>query len=184
MIPPLRFDGRPATFKNGHNKNGAEFRKGQPAWNKGTKHSPEAIARRTATRRERTGGAYTIKGPWAPGWRRSPESNAKQSATRKARGVADGERNPAWKGGASMLPYGPEFTRKYKRLILERDGYTCQRCGRTRGELPCPMHVHHLDHNKLNNDPTNLVASCGPCNSWANHHRDQPFRLSALPRDP
>jgi hypothetical protein len=30
-----------------------------------------------------------------------------------------GEKHPAWNGGAATLPYGPEFTRKYKRLILQ-----------------------------------------------------------------
>jgi 5-methylcytosine-specific restriction endonuclease McrA len=73
------------------------------------------------------------------------------------------------------LPYGPEFTRKFKKLIRERDNYTCQRCGKTQAQEGRVLQVHHLDHNKMNNDPTNLVASCGLCNIWASHHRDEPF---------
>jgi hypothetical protein len=37
------------------------------------------------------------------------------------------------------------------------------------------LQVHHLDHDKMNNDPTNLVAACGSCNVWASYHRDEPF---------
>jgi len=86
-----------------------------------------------------------------------------------------GEQHPSWRGGTSTLPYGPEFTRRFKKLIRERDNYTCQRCGITQEEYGKTLMVHHLDHNKLNNDPTNLVTACLQCNNWASNHRDEPF---------
>jgi hypothetical protein len=80
-----------------------------------------------------------------------------------------------WKGGVGVLPYGAGFTKKFKRLIRERDQYTCQRCGLTQDKHWRTLEVHHIDHNKNNNDPSNLVTSCGKCNIWANFHRDEPF---------
>ncbi|WP_168202930.1 HNH endonuclease signature motif containing protein [Tardiphaga sp. vice352] len=48
------------------------------------------------------------------------------------------------------------------------------------------LHVDHVDGDKLNNDASNLVASCHRCNStrglfmkWVMAHRDDPF-LRAL----
>jgi hypothetical protein len=81
-----------------------------------------------------------------------------------------------WKGGKACLPYGPGFTRKFKKLIRQRDNYTCQRCGKTQEQEGRVLQVHHLDHDKTHNDPSNLVTSCGSCNVWASYHRDEPFR--------
>jgi hypothetical protein len=80
-----------------------------------------------------------------------------------------------WKGGKASLPYGPEFTRKFKHLIRQRDNYTCRRCGKTQAQEGRVLQVHHLDHNKQNNDPSNLATSCASCNVWASYHRDEPF---------
>lgn len=88
-----------------------------------------------------------------------------------------GALHPQWNGGVSTLPYGKEFTRRFKRLIRERDSYTCQRCGITQAEYGHTLEVHHLDHDKMNNDPSNLVTACGRCNKWASRNRDMPFML-------
>lgn len=51
-----------------------------------------------------------------------------------------------------------------------------------RGHGPHKLVADHLDGNKLNNEPHNLVASCHKCNStrglfqsWVMKHRDDPF---------
>lgn len=44
--------------------------------------------------------------------------------------------------------------------ILERDNYTCQMCG-----LKVNLCVHHLDMNKLNNKPANLITLCIFCHA-------------------
>jgi len=65
-----------------------------------------------------------------------------------------GETNPAWNGGGSFEPYDAAFNDSLKRKIRERDHYTCQYCG-----VP-GKHVHHIDHNKKNSVPSNLITLC------------------------
>lgn len=96
----------------------------------------------------------------------SVESRAKMSAANT------GDKHHGWKNGASTLPYGPGFTKRFKRLIRDRDNHTCQRCGKTRGQVGRTLQVHHADHDKMNNDPTNLVTVCASCNVWLSYHRD------------
>jgi len=91
-----------------------------------------------------------------------------------------GSNNANWHGGTATLPYGPEFTRRFKKLIRERDGNKCQRCGKTRKQEGKAMEVHHIDHDKLNNDPSNLVTVCHPCNVYLSYHRDE--SLFAFPK--
>lgn len=161
---------------------------------KGKKLPNEEIERRTATRLIHNGGVYQRK----RGWKHTPETIERMKTVNRAKALhgehnpfygkhhterakqiisekKSGERNPNWHNGAATLPYGPEFTRKFKRLIRERDNYTCQRCGKTQAENGCTMQVHHIDHNKMNNDPTNLVTVCNSCNVWLSYHRDEPF---------
>ena len=94
--------------------------------------------------------------------------------------LLSGENNPNWAGGASTLPYGVGFTRKFKRLIRERDGNKCQRCGKTRKQNWRALEIHHIDHNKNNNDPSNLITVCSSCNVYLSYHRDE--SLQAFPK--
>lgn len=97
-----------------------------------------------------------------------------------------GDKHPYWNGGVSMLPYGPEFTRSFKRLIRKRDNFTCQSCGITQDEYRRILHkaldIHHIDHDRFNNDPTNLVTVCNRCNIWYSQHRDEPFIVMGKPK--
>ena len=160
--------------------------------NRGVKLTPEQIAARKATRLERNGGVYQT----AKGWKHSPETIAKMTKAVRARDLtgennpffgkthtrearermgARGADSPHWKGGVGTFPYGPEFTRKFKRMIRQRDGQQCQRCGITRAEYGKTLEVHHIDHNKDNNDPLNLATVCRSCNTWCWWHQDQPL---------
>jgi hypothetical protein len=70
---------------------------------------------------------------------------------------------PAWRGGSSFPPYVPEFNDALKEQIRQRDNYHCQICEVNQISLDAKLDVHHIDLNKRNNDPSNLIAYCGTC---------------------
>ena len=73
-----------------------------------------------------------------------------------------------WRGGISQDPYPPQFNAYLRRKIRRRDEYACQHCGRQDA-----LSVHHIDYDKANCDPCNLITLCVPCNSKANAHRER-----------
>lgn len=74
-----------------------------------------------------------------------------------------GERNSAWKGGITKLPYGPEWNDLLKEKVKIRDNHTCQECGLIELESKYTFHVHHKDANKFNNSINNLITLCPSC---------------------
>lgn len=87
-----------------------------------------------------------------------------------------GEKSYNWRGGISFLPYPIEFNSKLKRNIRKRDNYTCQRCEMTEEEHKDKWHralaINHIDYNKNNCNPNNLITLCNPCNAKVNTTRD------------
>tara|TARA_Y100000310_G_scaffold325646_1_gene389402 strand:+ start:7160 stop:7957 length:798 start_codon:yes stop_codon:yes gene_type:complete len=80
------------------------------------------------------------------------------------------EKNSQWKGGKSFEPYGIEFDEKLKELIRERDNYCCQLCSeKQKNRRLC---IHHIDYDKQNNDPKNLISLCLNCHLKTNVNRD------------
>ena len=81
-----------------------------------------------------------------------------------------GKRCYNWKGGISFEPYGIDFNNKLKKKIKKRDNYRCQECSE---KLPNKMlYIHHIDYNKKNNKPENLVSLCPSCHSQTNFKRE------------
>ena len=83
-----------------------------------------------------------------------------------------GENNPNWKGGISCEPYCDVWLDKdFKQSIKDRDGNRCLNpdCWRNCNHLP--MHIHHIDHNKKNCNPNNLITVCNSCNGRAKKQR-------------
>ena len=78
----------------------------------------------------------------------------------------------AWKGGKSFEPYGLEFDVYLKEVIINRDRRKCQMCGKTELENGRKLSVHHIDYNKLNNDPKNLITLCISCHGKTTTNRD------------
>ena len=80
------------------------------------------------------------------------------------------EKSLAWKGGLSFEPYGVEFNKRLKTQIKKRDKHTCQFCGEKRKRIRhC---VHHIDYNKRNNKPKNLITLCESCHQKTNFNRE------------
>lgn len=80
---------------------------------------------------------------------------------RRADGRYKGKNAPNWQGGRSKLPYPWEWTAELKSAIRERDGGVCQSCSGPPKRQS--LDVHHLDGDKRNCEPSNLVSLCHPC---------------------
>ena len=84
-------------------------------------------------------------------------------------GKFSGPDNPNWNGGASFELYGKEFNKELKAKIRVRDNNQCQVCyefenGRCHD-------VHHIDYDKKNNVPENLITLCQSCHRKTNFNR-------------
>ena len=79
--------------------------------------------------------------------------------SRNRQGKCLREKNPSWKGGKSFEQYTINWTDTLKRAIRERDNYICQICSQY-GD-----NVHHIDKNKKNCNPNNLITLCRKCHS-------------------
>ena len=85
------------------------------------------------------------------------------SETRKGSGNAN------WKGGIKYNPYSDDWTDELRKFIRKRDGLKCQ-------EPLCEgknfvLDVHHIDYNKLNCVPNNLITLCHSCHAKTNGNR-------------
>ncbi len=98
--------------------------------------------------------------------KRHPSIETKRKMSVAKTGKYVGEKSSLWRGGSSHEPYPTSWTETLKKSIRERDCYVCQLCG-GRG-----FPVHHVDYNKQNNDPKNLVTLCFPCHSRTNANRE------------
>ena len=62
---------------------------------------------------------------------------------------------------------------EYKKRIREKFNYTCQLCGVPQVECVFPLVPHHIDYDKANCLPSNLITLCNSCNSKVNFNRDE-----------
>ena len=76
-----------------------------------------------------------------------------------------------WQGGKSFEPYCEIWKDKeFKLDIIERDAYICLNpCCSSRS--PKDLTIHHINYNKKNCHPSNLITICRSCNSAANKDR-------------
>ena len=70
--------------------------------------------------------------------------------------------------------YPEEWNEELKESIRKRDNYTCQICGMTQEEslirYKGKLSIHHIDRNKNNCNPDNLVTQCKGC-----HHNKKMY---------
>lgn len=108
-----------------------------------------------------------INGEWNPMW--NPESVEKRRLGVIKSGVYSGKNNPNWQNGLSLQLYPRCFNNTLRVRIKTRDNYICQNpfCDNISGSLQ----VHHIDHNKNNNNEKNLITLCQRCNLQANYEK-------------
>jgi len=78
-----------------------------------------------------------------------------------------GDKAPGWQGGIDSNPYPPEFNRKFKGMVRKRDNDICVIC------LESGNEVHHIDYDKKNCHPNNLITVCMSCNIRANTNQEK-----------
>ena len=81
-----------------------------------------------------------------------------------------GKNNHNWRGGKSFQSYGFEWTVLLKHSIRTRDFFVCQICKKNGWQ------VHHIDYNKFNCDPKNLITLCRSCHMKTNFNREHWIR--------
>jgi hypothetical protein len=84
--------------------------------------------------------------------------------------IYSGDRSPSWRGGLSLNNYCSAWQdNEYRQYIKDRDKNTCQNpyCFKMSNKLS----IHHIDYNKSNCHPNNLITLCVSCNSMANRSR-------------
>lgn len=80
-----------------------------------------------------------------------------------------GAKHHNWKGGVSCDLYCVDWTKEYKEYIKNRDGYKCLNPQCFNNDVV--LSVHHVDYNKKNCIPSNLITLCRSCNTRANTDR-------------
>jgi hypothetical protein len=87
-----------------------------------------------------------------------------------------GPNSASWRGGLSYKGYCPTWNdQEVKEYILERDNHQCQNpyCWGTTDRIA----RHHIDYDKENCVPENIITLCFSCNGRANKNRKYWRRL-------
>ncbi len=132
------------------------FQKGHPQFNTGRTrfkrgHIPWCIGKHhTEKTKKKIGQAK--KGQW-----QSKQTRRKRSGSLHK-----------WHISVGHLPslYSVDWTEDLRRAVRKRDKYTCQLCG-----IEPAIHCHHIDYDKQNCNPDNLVTLCKGCHIKTNANR-------------
>jgi 5-methylcytosine-specific restriction endonuclease McrA len=130
----------------------------QHPWNFGKHPSQEALRRQSESHM---------------GKKQSEETKLKLSKMFKGipkpegfREKVSGKNHHNWKGGKSFQLYGFEWTDLLKHSIRTRDCFVCQICNKNGYD------VHHIDYNKTNCNPDNLITLCRSCHMKTSFNRE------------
>lgn len=177
------------------------FQKGRIPWNKNKLHSESTrikigLKKKNKTYEQMYGKekAEEIKkriGQSGTGKKRSEITRQKMSLAKKGKIFTEEhkknikknhhdcslEKSLNWQGGISFELYSIDWTDDLKESIRKRDSYVCQMsgCGIHQDELEGfyrRLDVHHIDYDKKNLDPSNLITLCRNCHMKTNFNRE------------
>jgi len=161
------------SFKKGHAPTASAWKSGNIPYNKGKKRSQKTRDKISKTRKERLANGLIViteetkyrAAKSRTGQKRTEETKLKMSL------AALGEKSSQWKGGIAAEPYCDIWLdQDYKNDIKDRDNNECQNpdCWHTSNKL-C---LHHINYDKMNCNPWNIITVCFSCNSRANVNRE------------
>jgi hypothetical protein len=118
---------------------------------------------------------------WQIGRKMSNEAKRKMSIAKKGKKLSEehikklrechrGEKSYLWRGGITKNPYPLDWTATLRRSIRERDNYICQLCSKLQGDEL--FDIHHINYDKNNCNPNNLITLCNSCHMKTNHNRE------------
>lgn len=91
-----------------------------------------------------------------------------------------GENSLLWRGGHDKI-YADDFTEELRFQIRERDNFSCRICKRPQLDEGKAFSIHHIDANKMNSDPDNLITLCNSCHaSIHSNKQDVPIEILAF----
>jgi len=129
--------------------------------------------------RQHSGGKHIFFGQKRPGvaeqmmgeknlnYGRHPSQETRDKMSEAKRG----EKSSNYLDGRSYEPYTSDFNKQLKTTIRYRDGYKCQICGISEAECLRKLDVHHIDYNKKNIRPCNLISLCIQCHRKMNKNK-------------
>lgn len=159
-------------------RKGAKKREGLIPWNKGLmKETDERVEKAAMKIRSNLvpsygekNGMYGRCGELNPFYGRHHTEENKALWRQQAKERV-GPKSSNWHGGVSFEEYPQDFSEELKELIRLRDGYKCQKCGCPEIENGEKLSIHHINYDKKNCLPSNLVALCRSCNAQVNSNR-------------
>ncbi len=130
-------------------------RSGLDSWWQGRKRSPEQCQQISRIRKQ-----------W---WR---DVGSKWNMQQRKIWGTPGSDHPNWRGGKIAGCYPSGWTNIFKEQIRSRDAYECQLCGKPEVENKRRLDVHHIDYNKDNLNPMNLISLCMSCHRRTGGNRN------------
>jgi len=83
--------------------------------------------------------------------------------------------HPFYKGDDFDRTYPLDWTDILRESIRQKDNYVCQLCGTHQDELNGrlkKLDIHHIDYDKDNLNPENLISLCRSCHIKTNYNRN------------
>jgi len=153
-------------------ENNSKSHKGKRPKNFDMLHTPKINKKRGLALRGRKRPEVGIKISKAKMGKKLPKMSESKIGIKNPMYGKKGKLSPIWQGGKSFEPYGLEFNEELREVIRNRDRRKCFICEKTELENGRKLMVHHIDYDKRNNDPKNLITLCHSCHSKTNYNRD------------
>ena len=141
--------------------------------NKGKKHSQEF---REAVRQRRIGKKFSqdvrLKMSLSHKGKKpiqaciTNKGKKRQQSTKDKISIANsGQNHYAYNPNKLRIDYPIEWGNRLKEAIRKRDNYVCQDCGLSQEKHNKKLIIHHIDKNKKNCNPKNLITLCKNCHA-------------------